>query len=59
MKKYIHLLCSAYLRKALAVFVLVLCCSKNYAAIRYVKTGGAGTAPYTSWALPEMMLCNQ
>ena len=34
----------------MAFVILILCCSKSFAAIRYVKTGSAGTAPYTSWA---------
>jgi len=48
MKKYVQLLCSAYLK--LFFVVMILCCTKSFAAIRYVKTGSAGTAPYTSWA---------
>jgi len=31
------------------IFLLLICNCCN-AVIRYVKTGGAGTAPYTSWA---------
>ncbi|MFT3680014.1 MAG: choice-of-anchor Q domain-containing protein [Ferruginibacter sp.] len=48
MKKHLQILCSAYLRMVFIVFGF--CCSNSYAATRYVKTGSAGTAPYTTWA---------
>ncbi len=35
---------------AITVFIIFILLSRLVAAIRYVKPGGAGTAPYTSWA---------
>ena len=49
MKKHVQLLDSAYLK--LVIILLIFCCSKSQAAIRYVNIANlTPAAPYTSWA---------